>query len=112
MSSALERTAAYAYTGNAKVLSSGVMGPLFLSRGLVEDGMPVLSKAMYELPLQNVTPLIIHPHTWPLTAGRRRPAICSKKSHILTYSDAHYMVSIFAFQPLRCRGQNRSIRGE
>lgn len=90
--SALERTEAYAHTGNAKVLSSAVMNPLFLARGIVEHGMPTIVKGIYTLPFQGATPFAISTSSWPLTANHRRPAICSKPTHCLNYGEDHYMV--------------------
>jgi hypothetical protein len=91
--SALERTLAYAHTGNVKVLSSAVMKPLFMARAMVELGMPTILKGAYELPMQGVTPFVVNPHAWPLTANKRGPAICSKASHVFHYGEDHYMVS-------------------
>jgi hypothetical protein len=91
--SALERTLAYAHTGNVKVLSSAVMKPLFLARAMVELGMPTILKGVYELPMQGATPFVVNPHAWPLTANKRGPAICSKASHVFHYGEDHYMVS-------------------
>ena len=91
--SALERTLAYAHTGNVKVLSSGVMKPLFLARAMVELGMPTILKGVYELPFQGATSFTVAAHTWPLTANKQGPATCSKASHIYNYGEDHYMVS-------------------
>jgi hypothetical protein len=90
---ALERTAAYAHTGNTKVLSRAVMGPLFIIRGLIEHGMPTIKKDAYQTPVQNATPLIVHAGTWPLSRSRRYPAMCTKTSMVLNYGHEHYMVS-------------------
>lgn len=92
-SSALERALAYAHTGNVKVLSSGVMKPLFLARAMVEMGMPTIIRGVYELPFLGATPFVVNPHAWPLTTNRRGPAICSKSSHMINYGEDHYMVS-------------------
>jgi hypothetical protein len=90
---ALERALAYAHTGNAKVLSSGVMGPLFMIRGMVQHGMPTINKAVYQTPIQSSMPFIVHSVTWPLTKSKKYPAICTKRSHILNYGEEYYMVS-------------------
>jgi hypothetical protein len=92
---ALERAVAYAHTGNGKVLSSGVMGPLYMSRALVEHGMPTIKKSIYTTPFQKATPFIIHEELWPLNRSGKAPAICSKRSQILTYGEAHYLVSVY-----------------
>lgn len=39
---ALEHTLVYAFTGSAKVLSKGVMEPLMISWGLIDQGFPTV----------------------------------------------------------------------
>jgi hypothetical protein len=90
---ALERTLAYAHTGNSKVLSNAVMRPLFLVPSLITMGFPTLNKAIYDLPFQNAIPFTIHEELWPLNRTGKGPAICTKRSQIVTYGEAHYMVS-------------------
>lgn len=99
LTSAIERTVTYASTGNAKVLSSAVMKPLFITRGIIEHGMPTIVKGIYQLPLRGVTPFTVNKHAWPLTANRRGPAICSKMSHILNYDEDQYIVSLYVSLP-------------
>jgi hypothetical protein len=90
---ALERTEAYAHTGNAKVLSNAVMKPLFITRSLLEHGMPTINKAIYNTRFLDVSRFTIQEDLWPLSAGKKGPAICSKRSQMLTYGESHFMVS-------------------
>lgn len=90
---ALERTEAYAHTGNAKVLSNIVMKPLFITRGLLEFGMPTINKDNYTPAFQNIAELTIREENWPLNKSRNGPAICSKRTQTLTYGETSFMVS-------------------
>ena len=90
---ALERTEAFAHTGNAKVLSHIVMKPLFITRGLLQHGMPTINKAIFTPAFQDVSPLMIQEDIWPLNRSHTGPAICSKRSQILTYGETSFMVS-------------------
>jgi hypothetical protein len=91
--SALERTEAYAHTGNAKVLSNVAMKPLFITRGLLEHGMPTIKKESYTPAFQDVTPLTIPEDICPLNKTQNGPAICSKQTQMLTYGETSFMVS-------------------
>jgi hypothetical protein len=90
---ALERTEAYAHTGNAKVLSNAVMKPLFITRALLEHGMPTINKAIYTTRFLDISRFTIQEDLWPLAPGRKGPAICSRRSQMLTYGEPHFMVS-------------------
>ena len=91
----LERTEAYAHTGNTKVLSNAVMKPLFITRGLLEHGMPTIKKAIYTMHFQDISPFTIQESIWPLNRTKNGPAICSKRMHILTYGETNFMVSSY-----------------
>lgn len=91
--SALERTLSYGHTGNGKVLARAVMDPLFLTRGLIQNGMPTLNKQIYQMPLQASGQLTVLAAHWPLTK-QNHPAICSKRCQVLTYGETHFQVSI------------------
>ena len=101
LASALERALAYAFGGNAKVLSRALMSPLWLSRGIIDQGMPCLNidKILGSGILANPhDPVIIRSENWPVTPSGRAnyPAIASKRAQMLTYGDSHYMVSQFS----------------
>ena len=90
---ALERLLAFAHTGNAKVLSSAVMKPLFMIQSVLTMGLPTIMKAIFHEPFQNATLFTIQEELWPLNKSSKGPAICSKRSHILSYDESHYLVS-------------------
>ena len=90
---ALEKAEAYAHTGNAKVLSNIVMKPLFITRGLLKHGMPTINKSIYKPSFQDVSPFTIQEDIWPLNRAKNGPAICSKRSQMLTYGETSFMVS-------------------
>lgn len=92
--SALERSLAYAHTGNAKVLSTSLMHPLWLSRGIIDQGMPSLSPILSPV-LQSTNVPVIDSSIWPDGGGGRFPAIASKRAQILTYGEGHYAVRIY-----------------
>lgn len=94
--SALERSLAYAHTGNAKVLSTSLMHPLWLSRGIIDQGMPSLSSILSPV-LQSTNVPVIDTSMWPDGGGGRFPAIASKRAQILTYGEAHYAVRVNLF---------------
>ncbi|KAG8220318.1 hypothetical protein J3R82DRAFT_3522 [Butyriboletus roseoflavus] len=81
---ALERTLNFCHTGNAKVLTRGVMDPTWLSLSCVLDGLPALS---------NIVPLRYTPHItvdisrndWPLSKKTGQPLMTSQRSFQLNY---------------------------
>jgi hypothetical protein len=98
---AAERALAFAVGGNPRVLSRGVMHPLFISRGIIDQGMPTF-KQIYG---QSVTvsasdPLFFKENQWPLAKDMKYPAIASKRGQILTYGEPHYLVSTLISFPL------------
>ena len=99
---ALERLLAYAHTGNAKVLSSAVMRPLYMIPSLLTMGLPTIKQAIYHLPFQNATLFTIQEELWPLNKSLKGPAICSKRSQTLTYDETQFLVSaLLLFHILR-----------
>jgi hypothetical protein len=69
------------------------MKPLFITRGLLEHGMPTINKAIYNTRFLDVSRFTIQEDLWPLSAGKKGPAICSRRSQMLTYGEPHFMVS-------------------
>jgi hypothetical protein len=89
----LERALAFAYTGDARVITTQLMTPFGLKRSLIENGLPCIVKALdFD---QSLSQYFTHnPAMWPLT-DRGEPAIASKRAQTLTYGDDHFMVSSF-----------------
>jgi hypothetical protein len=92
--SAVERSIAYAHTGNAKVIATSLMGPLWLSHSLLNDGLPTLSRDIVRIISGDSVEVLIHTHLWPINGQYKIPVIASKKSQILTYGLEHYTVHL------------------
>ncbi|KAG6369887.1 hypothetical protein JVT61DRAFT_13351 [Boletus reticuloceps] len=87
LTAALERSLNYMHTGNAKVLTRGLMDPLWLSLSLVNDGLPCLSPVI-SLPRTSLSQLDIRFVDWPVRKGE--PMVASKKSHMFNYGLDHF----------------------
>lgn len=82
------------HTGNTAVFATSLMNGLGLSRGSLKDGFPVLLDT-FEHPLIMVARehgFKVDLKHWPLKSGF--PAVASRKAQVLTYLDAHYLVSV------------------
>ncbi|KAH9828613.1 uncharacterized protein C8Q71DRAFT_912237 [Rhodofomes roseus] len=79
----MERTLAYAHTGNAAVIS-GCMGPLWLKRSLLELGFPCLHPSM-RLDVDNDFPLSISVTAWPCRPSDMTPLLASSRAFQLTW---------------------------
>lgn len=89
---ALERTLAYAYTGNAKVLSKSLLDPLFLSRSLLYHGLPTINTNIIKILATNHHRVVINCKFWP--SGVNGPLTCSQGSHQMRYGTASWLVSL------------------
>jgi hypothetical protein len=105
--SILERTLNYAQTGNAKVLVKLLMSPLWVSRGLLEDGMPVFSPAM-DFNLEVAMNATIRLTEWPLNKNSPGLALASWKSFLVNYGQGQLDVSSFSFQGCFCGANNHT----
>ncbi|KAG2028654.1 hypothetical protein BDR03DRAFT_1019517 [Suillus americanus] len=93
--SVLERTLAYAHTGNAKVIATSLMRPFWLVQSLLQQGIPTLSTKIRMSSSPLTTPITVSPADWPTLTDMRVPAISSKRAQILTYSQDHFEASGF-----------------
>ncbi|KAI6102263.1 hypothetical protein F5141DRAFT_1135721 [Pisolithus sp. B1] len=84
LTSALERALNFSHTGNPKVLSRGVMDPLWLSLSCVADGMPCLSPLVYTSSTENEM-LRVRRSDWPVSTRTAYPEVCTKRSLVLNY---------------------------
>ena len=91
----LERALAYAHTGNAKVLSTKVMGPLWLVRSLLRQGLPTLAPQLLLGHSQTYT-VSIALGKWPKHDITGVPFTSSGRAQILTYGQPHYDVSFLS----------------
>ncbi|KAG2353802.1 hypothetical protein BDR07DRAFT_1495656 [Suillus spraguei] len=77
--SVLERTLAYAHTGNARVLATRLMRPLWLVQSLLEQGLPTFAPCIRTTTAIN-NPIAISAVDWPTLDNLNVPAIASKRS--------------------------------
>ncbi|KAG2335701.1 hypothetical protein BDR05DRAFT_953879 [Suillus weaverae] len=87
--SVLERTLAYAHTGNARVLATRLMRPLWLVQSLLEQGLPTFAPSIRTTSAIN-NPITISASDWPTLDNLNVPAIASKRSQVLTYGSDHF----------------------
>ncbi|KAG2365886.1 hypothetical protein BDR07DRAFT_1373987 [Suillus spraguei] len=87
--SVLERALAYAHTGNAKVIATSLMRPLWLVKSLLEQGLPTFAPSV-RFSNAPCIPVAISPADWPTITNMNVPAIASKRSQMLTYGNDHF----------------------
>lgn len=88
----LERSLAFAHTGNAKVLASKLMKPLWLITSLLEQGLPTFNPCV-RMSFLPAIPIAVSPANWPTVTSMKAPAIASQRSQVLTYGQQHFEVS-------------------
>jgi hypothetical protein len=87
----LERAYAYAFNGNAKMLTS-LMKPLALQESLLEYGMPSISDIFVSIIQGKNGPVIsVNEANWPIK--NNMPLLASARAMQLTYNEEHQMVS-------------------
>ncbi|TFK59308.1 hypothetical protein BDN72DRAFT_865263, partial [Pluteus cervinus] len=89
LTAVLERTLAYAHTGNAKVLSTRLMAPLWILTSLLEQGLPVLDPNHVRFHFGGEYPLSYPLNRWPLLPGYQ-PVSASRRVQELTYGNLHF----------------------
>ena len=92
--SVAERALNYLHTGNGKVLSTAVMRPLWISKALVEHGLPAFSPTI-RVGETLSDPFTVVAEEWPFDEAIHQPLSASKRSQILTYGLSHFSVSAF-----------------
>ncbi|KAI6038200.1 hypothetical protein EDC04DRAFT_2896706 [Pisolithus marmoratus] len=88
ITAALERALNFAHTGNARVLSKGLMDPLWLSLSSMLDGLPCVSPLMV---IQTFNPMAIsvRKSDWPISSKSGYPEIASRRSFTFNYGHDH-----------------------
>jgi hypothetical protein len=88
----LERVLCFCHTGNTAVFATSLMNGLGLSRGALKDGFPMLHRIFEEGTVSSAMNhgFKIDARQWPMKDGH--PAVASKRTQVLTYSLAHFMV--------------------
>ena len=86
----LERVLNYAHTGNARVLSRALLGPMWPYYSLPDTGFPAFSR------LLTITPdaAQVNVVNWPRDEDTKVPATASSRSALLTYGKALADVSV------------------
>lgn len=91
--SVAERALNYMHTGNASVIATRVMNPLWIGRSIVQDGIPCLNGQMINNNLL-FNRVVVSPETWPYDVAKHQPVTSSQRAQVLTYGEAHYKVSL------------------
>lgn len=103
LASIMERALNYMHTGNAKVIATSVMNPLWIGRSVIKDGIPCLNKHM--IIIRPVDTIIVKADQWPFDEMRQVAKSASQRAQQLTYGDSHFNVSSiicpFCFLPIR-----------
>lgn len=89
LTASLERALNYYHTGNAKVLTKGLMDPLWLSLSVIHDGLASISSLVVLTPL-TMEPYEIRMVDWPKKKGELR--VASQRSQIFNYGQDHFEV--------------------
>ncbi|TFK71093.1 hypothetical protein BDN72DRAFT_937466 [Pluteus cervinus] len=89
LTAVVERTLAFAHTGNTKVLSRALMKPLWIVQSLLEHGVPMFPPALILSHLMK-PPIVLPLSIWPMVG--HQPATASERSQIITYGDNHFQV--------------------
>lgn len=79
------------HTGNAAVIVTYVMNPLWIGNAVVRDGMPCFNMNMVSLTQKSVS---VIPETWPYDCVRHQPKTSSKAAQIFSYGLGHFNVSL------------------
>lgn len=98
--SVLERLHNYLYTGAAKVLPSALMRKLWILRGILDTGYPIISPVLSLGGPRKLTPML-DISKWPVDPVTHRPLTSSKRAQEISYGLPHYLVSARVSRPLR-----------
>jgi hypothetical protein len=80
----LERALNYMHTGNAKVLATTVMRPLWISQALVQHGLPALSPIIRPGTSMTDAITVLAPD-WPTNPANLQPYSAANRAQIYTY---------------------------
>ncbi|KAH7920877.1 hypothetical protein BV22DRAFT_1179673 [Leucogyrophana mollusca] len=87
---ALERALTFAHTGNAKVLATGLMRPMWLVPSIIEDGLPSLAPNISVSVLPGLPCISLRLKDWPVLTSHHVPAVASKCSQVRNYGQSHF----------------------
>ena len=76
------------HTGNAAVIATRVMNPLWIGRSIVQDGIPCLNGQMINTG-SLFNRVVVNVEMWPYDVGKHQVLTCSQHVQVLTYGEAH-----------------------
>ena len=85
----VERALNYMHTGNAAVIATSLMNPLWLGLSVVQDGLACVNMRLVPSFTRSV---VINDQEWPYNKARQ-PKSASKGSQLRNYGQEHYNVS-------------------
>lgn len=88
--SVLERALNFMHTGNAAVIATTVMTPLWIGRAILKDGFPCLNMKIIQISGSYIQ---IDAKRWPFNPKLNGPHSSSRRAQILTYGESHFSVS-------------------
>ncbi|KAF8872027.1 hypothetical protein BD779DRAFT_1477818 [Infundibulicybe gibba] len=86
--SVLERTLNYMHTGNASVIATTVMNPMWIGRAIVQDGLPCLNPQ--NVMIQHPSKVHISHQHWPYDRVLHLPYSSSRKSQVINFGKHHF----------------------
>ena len=89
--SVAERALNYMHTGNAAVIATSVMNPLWIGNAIVRDGLPCFNSRIVSL--KHKGPVSVVLERWPYDMIRHQPKTSSKAAQIFQYCVGHFNVS-------------------
>ena len=94
--SVAERALNYMHTGNAAVISTTVMNPLWIGNAVVHDGLPCFNRNIVSLHANSQLQVSIIKERWPYNETKLQPKTSSSAAQIFAYDIGHFNVSISA----------------
>jgi hypothetical protein len=89
--SVAERALNYMHTGNAAVIATSVMNPLWIGMSIIQDGLPCFNPKYVVTAHGNRIQVL--PDVWPYNLKKHQPLCSSQRSQVLTYGESYFNVS-------------------
>ena len=101
LTAVVERSINYMHTGNAAVISTSVMNPLWIGLSVIYDGLPCFNGTI--LNIRNPSHGIVNFGQWPFDERNQRPKTASKSGLLHNYGPAVFNVSFLFIDILKSR---------
>jgi hypothetical protein len=85
----LERALNFMHTGNASVIATSLMNPLWIGQGIIQDGLACINTTIVPA---FTSALMINEREWPHN-DKQQPRSASKGSQLRNYGAGHFNVS-------------------